>query len=243
MTKPLSKDCPYGTYRRVTGPTKRAKSFRKWQADARKQFEGVPYLKTPPDKLAVVGDCVYTPYAHMSMNKDLPYDSHGGFLSSGTNFLKLSDFNVETIQKIVNFYPQAFFGGTIYSYQSEEIPKFISHLEEVFPDLYKQLLIARPEYIERFKLNAPKNYVGRKALIKTLAPCTFYTKGSRSGEYKVQWTWDGEKLTTNTEHAYSSTWGEVRDFESVQTVLIPSDKSEIEITDNKQVGSKTIFIN
>jgi hypothetical protein len=242
MTTFLSKNCPYGTYRRAVGPTKRAKSFRDWQNEARKKFEGVPYLKSPPAKLAIVGEYVYVPYAHANMNESLPFGNHGGFMRSGSNFLKLSDFTEENIQKIIDFRPQALFGGTIWTYQTEEVPKFLTHLQEVMPNLYSRILELRPDYIERYKLNAPKNYVGRKAFVRTLAPCTFLTKGSREGNYKVKWTWDGQKLTTDTDHAYSSTWGDVKEYESVTTTIVPSEKSVIEITDNCQVGPQTIFV-
>lgn len=240
----FSGHCPYGEYRRVHGPTKRAKSFYSWQLEAREQFKGVPYLKAPTAKLAIVGDFIYIPYSHVNMNKDLPFDKHGGFMMTGTNFLRMSDFNIETIQKILDFYPQALFGGEIRSYQTEEMPKFLNHLQELFFDLYGRLLEARPDYIQKYGLNKPKNYVGRKALTKTINPCRFTTEGYK-GNYKVTWTWDGKILTTSLkdggEHVVSS-WAGLKDYTEAVVTLTPGDDTVTIITENSQVNDKTVFV-
>lgn len=233
--------CPYGYFSKLNGPTKKAKSFRSWQEEQRQKYQGAGRVNHATKKLAIVGDFVYIPYSHVNMNETLPFDRHGGFMRSGTDFLKLSDFTLENIQKILDFRPQALMGGEITSYRKEELPKFLYHLQEVFPLLYSQLLDLRPDYVQKFGLDKPKNYVGRTALLKTVNPCTFVTDGYE-GKYKVTWVWDGTKATTNSEHAYGS-WGRLKDYDKMTVEIVPGDKTEMTITDNSQVGPQTVFTN
>lgn len=231
--------CPYGKYNEYSGPTRRARGFREWCSNLRKQYEGVPYIQEPPKKLATVGDYIYVPYSHATMNENVPFLSKSHFMSNGTCLIKKEDWNVDTIFKILKFSPQALFGGTIHTYQTEEMPLFLRHLEEVMPEMYAALLDKHPHLIPFYKLEK-KEYKGRTALLKTIKPCTFHTKGSRSGEYSVAWIWDGVVAKTSSIHAYSSTWGELNNG-AVETTYTPSDKTTIVITDNAQVDKNTIF--
>lgn len=237
--------CPYGKYEERKGPTKRAKKLYEWCRQQKEEFKGVPYLSEPVAKLVVIGEYVYLPYAHIAMNKNIPILEYSHIFASGSQLMKREDFTIENIAKILNFVPEALFGGYIQSYQKEEMPKFIAHLSEVMPELYNELIRVYPNFIERYKLNN-KNYVGRIALLKTINPCSFTTKGTREAKYQVKWQWDGSKLRTNMkdgEHAYNTTWGEMKDLEGFEIVLEPSDKTQITISDNSQVGPKTVFVN
>jgi len=234
--------CPYGYCSNEEGYTRRARGFGTWIRKQGEMYKGVPSISSPPKKLAVVGDYIYIPYAHANMNKEVPFLGHGGFMSSGSNFIKKEDWTIHNIAKIVAFHPQALMGGYIDSYWKEEVPLFLSHLEEVMPDMYKELLATYPQFIKSFNLLAPKNYVGRKAKVKTLSPCTFRTKGSQDGDYKVTWIWDGKVLKTASDSVYQSIWGSVNKYESLEMTLIPNDDSVIEITDNAQVNAGTVFV-
>jgi len=175
------------------------------------------------------------------MNEKVKFLSKGGALANGSSFIHKDDWTLETILEILRFSPQALFGGSITSYRTEELPLFLIHLEEVMPTVYAQIADKYPAIIKAM-VPEKKNYVGRTAVLQTVVPCVFFTSGSRDGEYRVQWTWDGTKLTTDTRHAYAQTWGEVQNFEKVSTTIIPNEKTTIKITDNAQVNSSTVFI-
>lgn len=233
--------CPYGRYNVETGYTTRAKGFYTWISDKEKQYEGVGTLKASTKKLAIVGDYIYFPYAHANMNEAVPFIAKGGFMLSGSDFIPKENWTLENILKIVNFRPRSLFGEYISTYWTEEMPLFLAHLDEVMPEMYKALLDYAPGLIETYKLNKPKNYVGRTAKLKTISPCTFRTSGYE-GKHKMTWTWDGTTLKTKDTAAYNATWGEVREFESMETIVTPTDNTTIKISDNAQVNSNTVFI-
>ena len=230
--------CPYGRYQRISGPTRRAKGFYDWCRDMNNTYAGVGTLKSPPKKLAIVGDYIYVPYSHASMNENVPFLSKSGFLMGGSDFIKATDWNVDTAFAIINFTPRALFGGVITSYQEEQVPLFIRHLEEVMPNMYSQLLEKYPSLTKSYNLTK-KDYIGRTAILKTINPCTFKTDGYK-GDYVVTWVWDGTVATTNSEYAYA-TWGRLKDG-TTQTTFTPSDKTTVTITDNSQVGPQTVFV-
>lgn len=232
--------CPYGKYHSEEGPTKRSAKVSSWCSNHRKTYEGVGYMRDPVKKMAIVGEHIFLPYAHMNLNEAVPFLEKGHIFSSGSSFMKMPDFTVETILKIVNFHPQAFFGGEIATYQTEEIPKFLTHLREIFPNLFAQLVEKIPGILKAYNLEVI-SHVGRKALLKTILPCIFTTKGSRDGEYKVTWKWDGNLLKTSSNHVYNSTWGDVK-AAAVETMLTPADDATIIIENENQFGPNTILV-
>jgi hypothetical protein len=124
----------------------------------------------------------------------------------------------------------------------KEVPKFLTHLKEKCPDLFKELVDQNPEYAERYKLNN-RNFIGRKALLKSLvSPFEYKTKGSRDGKYCVVWNWDGKKLTSSSEHAYNRTWGEISEYKELETSIVPDDNTAITVQNNDWVGENTVFL-
>ncbi len=57
--------------------------------------------------------------------------------------------------------------GEIKSFQKEQVPKFIQHLSELFPELFEEYKLAHPEEAERLTF-VSQNYVGRKAYLHTM---------------------------------------------------------------------------
>jgi hypothetical protein len=231
---PLSPDrCPYGRKVVEDGPTRRAAKFSQWISQRKKEGEGVPYLKFPPRKLAFIGDYVYLPYAHMGMCKAVPFLSHSGFMANGSPFIDRGDWVISTVLALINFQPEALFGGVIRQYQAEQVPLFITHIRECDPAMWAQLIAARPE------LDTTPNYVGRKALLKTLnAPITLPAKDKR---YPVEWEWDGSALGTTDANAYSDTWGGVK-LKSLSMVGMPVDDAVVIVQDNAWVNDATQFV-
>ena len=126
----------------------------------------------------------------------------------------------------------AMIGDPITSYQKEVVPKFLLHLREVDPKMWKLLIKERPD------LDTEPDHVGRKALLKTLNyPISWKTQGNK---YPVEWNWDGEKLTTNSHHAVNNTWCQLTPKELSLTVW-PKDNQDIVVQDNSWVNNNTVF--
>jgi hypothetical protein len=230
--------CPHGHCRTMTGPTKRSSKLTSWLKDREKEFAGMfATLSSPPDKVVEIGDWVYLPYSHMDMNKAVPFNQHSCLFVSGSPFIKKEIFTVELIKCIVDFHPYALMGGEITTYQEEVVPKFLVHLEEVYPFLYTTLVQANPHYIAKYSLQN-KNYVGRTALLRTVAPCVLEIG-------KNKWKWDGQQLASLS---FDTLWIDVLDenrikaIDSINVTITPSEKAVVKITNNEQVTPTTVLI-
>ena len=129
-----------------------------------------------------------------------------------------------------NYRPKAMMGGEITDYQKKEVPKFIKHLSEKMPDTYKELCL---KYERAAQIEKDYSYIGRKALLSTIAP----NVGELVDIHKGSWAWDGKYLTSYNSHAsfmLTSKFSEIR--------VIPSENVEIKITDDKQVNKNTVFL-
>ena len=222
--------CPYGKYIREEGFTNKASKFRDWINKKRQQYEGVPSLKEHNDFMAVVGEYILLPYAFMDMCESVPFLAHGGGFRSGNAFLKIEDFTVENILKLVNFDPHALFGGSISDYQKKSVPLFIKHLSEIMPDLYEKVwnLSDKVKEIAKSMTN-----VGRKAKLRSINPNIGVLRDIHNGE----WVWDGEWLISkNTTPSFML----VRKVDEVR--IHPVGNPEITITDDGQVNSDTEFL-
>ena len=227
--------CPYGEYLKEEGPTRKSKAYGKWVKEKKEQYATAGTMDYAPSKLAFMGDYVYLPYSWMDMNESVKFLKHSSFLISGVPFIHVSEWSVETIEKIVDFKPWGL-GGTIHAYQDEQIPLFLVHLSEMVPELYAALIKRCPQYVERYKLGVP-NYVGRAAFIWTMPPCEI---AGYNPKYPVRWTWDCEKLTTNSIDAYNNTWGNIK-AESLSLTIVPDINVTVKITNNSQVSKDTKF--
>lgn len=236
----LGPRCPYGYVRNEVGYTRRARNFSKWISDKEKEYANVlgKVKSGPTDKMVVIGEWVYLPYAHLDMNEHIPILGKSCLFISGKPFIKIGEFTVEIIQKIVDFHPHALMGGEITTYQTEQVPLFLFHLKEVFPDLYKELVKLRPEYVKRYKLQIRES-IGRKALLSTVSPCKIMLGKDEAFE------WDGKTLKGKKDYILGlSLYDEnnVSAMEKIDIVITPSPKAVIVITDNSQVNTSTQFL-
>lgn len=229
--------CPYGGCNVEEGPTKRARGLGKWLEARRKAGPDLPSLKYPAEKMALVGEYVFLPYAFMNMNEGIPFLSRSSIFVSGNTFIPRSSWTVDTVLNIIGFVPRAYItNGEIRDYQEKVVPKFLAHLRECDPAMWGELVKVRPE------LDVKPNHVGRKAVLSTLNfPIEWTTPGSSNGEYKVKWRWDGERMRTAGMHAYNSTWGAVK-MESVDISGVPAKDTGIKVEDNSWVNEKTVFL-
>lgn len=212
--------CPYGAHTVKEGFSQRARRFSDWIRTQNQKYKGIKFLKYP-STLAVVGDYIYLPYNFIDMYKNIKWLGL---------FVEKENFTVENIIGLVNFRPQAVFGGTIRDYQAKVIPKFLKHLSEVMPDLFSQVM-EKSEYAkEIFK---EFSNIGRKAILETITP----NIGKLNDIHGGSWTWNGEKLTSeNSKTAFTL----VKKIKKV--IIIPQEGEIIKITDEKQVNKNTKFI-
>jgi hypothetical protein len=236
MTGIMGPKCPYGYKRREQGPTKRAAKFWDFVTDKKKLAKEVGWnVGYAADKIAFIGDYVYLPYSFANgQNSPLPFLQKGGFMISGSDFIRREDWTLDFVLKFIGYRPQAMFGGEIKDFQTKSVPRFLTHLREVDPDMWTQLIAVRPEY------DTTPNHVGRKALLRTLAsPLTINVAKHLS--YPVQWQWDGKALKTNSVHTYCSTWGDMP-AKSIQLELTPPDNAAIKVESNDWVTADTVFV-
>ena len=231
----FDKYCPHGRTGFSVGFTKNAKNYSSWINEKKETYKDIlNVLTAPSDIMAKIGDYVYLPYSHIDMNKNVPFLKHDLYLVSGIKIVKVEDFNIDNIIKIIKFMPMAMMGGEITSYQKEVVPLFIKHLSEVFPELYNQLVEKKPELniiVENY------NYVGRKALLKTVNVGSVFTY-HKGREYEEKWTWDGTYMNYTGKHLTFS----IIKFEEASIRLIPKDDATITIENNNQVNKNTIFV-
>lgn len=227
--------CPYGRIRTETGFTPRAGKFSGWISDRRKEYEGVPCLTWVVGKMALVGDYVFLPYAHIDMNEAVPFLAHGGGFLLGCRFLPQADWTPDNVCKMLDFRPRAMMGGEITSYQKEGVPKFLLHLRETDPEMWAALIAERPA------LDTAPDHVGRKALLKTLTHPIEWTTDGHKGRYCVTWRWDGQHVRTTSEHAYNATWGGMK-LKQVVVEGIPEDDATLVVQDNAWVNDETVFV-
>lgn len=229
MLKLFDKGCPYGGFYKETGFTRRAGKYHSWISERKKKYEQyLNSLESPGNAMSIVGEFVYLPYSYITMNNSVPFKLHDGIMTSGISLIHINDFTIENIVNICEFRPRPIFGyKEIKEYQEKEIPKFIKHLSERFPNLYSELC----ERLPRIKEISLSN-IGRKAYIKTLNPYI----GEFTDIHGGKWRWDGEYLiSTNSKASFMLT----NKFDEIK--IKPQKDSFAIITDDLQVNKDTEF--
>lgn len=226
--------CKFGHATTERGYTSKAKKYhefkRKWES-----HENYRKLTYPPRKLGVIDGIVVIPYAYVYLEKENDKWQVKGpmFFGSETSYVPLNEFSPDLIKRICEHRPCAMTGGEITNYQKEVVPLFLAHLSEVIPDRYQDFIDAYPQSERQI------NHVGRKALLKTIAPSTVEYKSDRYPQFNESWDWDGERLIYQKGHV--SDFRITKNYEVERIEIVPSEQSVITITSNDQVTSKTIF--
>jgi len=212
--------CPYGERIIKTGFTRRSKKYLSWNNEQKKKYDGIPFLKAPK-QLGIVGDYVFLPYPHIDMMENFPLEKN--------NFIHKNEFNVDNIIRLMEFKPLAMFGGEIKSYQKDIPPLFLNHLSEQMPELFKSVIKKNSVCGKRY---AELSSIGRKAVIQTLTP----NVGKFIDIHGCLWVWDGIELSSvNSRMSFG-----ICKFSKVS--IVPLEKQEVEITDEKQVNKNTVFL-
>lgn len=232
----MSTGCKFSNVNTVRGYTSRAKKYsqfkREWQ-----EHEKYNKLTNPPTKIGLIDNHVVFPYPYVRINKDDDgkWKVKDPSFSNSKAYIPYEDFTTGLIKAICMYRPQAIFGGTIGSYQKETVPLFLAHLKEVLPEKYIEFIKEFPEYADK-----EVNYVGRKALLKTIKPSTINYYSRNYPELGNEWYWDGELLTYKK--GYVSSVSVINDYEVAEFKLKPSDKTTVKITSNEQVTEDTVFV-
>lgn len=219
--------CPYGRRSVTEGFTKRARNYRAWISEKKVTYKDYLWaMKPAPSKIGKVGDEFVLPYSFMAMNESLPFRAHSGFLQNGIPFIHEDALTPAAIDSICKFRPYAMMGGEIKDYQAKSVPKFVFDLKACYPALYDAAIAEFPyisEILETY------SFIGRKALLRTIDPCTIKVKDGT-------WDWDGSTISTK---AYKPLFfpfsGEIT------TTVKPDNDLVIVITDNAQVSERTEF--
>lgn len=224
----IGKPCPYGHRKTKTGFTKRASGYYQFISGEKSANKDMLYkVKRAAKRIAKIGDEWVLPYPFMNMNEHIGFKETSGFFSSGSPIL--SDLDADKVAALCKFVPRTIFGSDpIADYQLKSVPKFIKDLQDFYPDLYAETIAKYPDIASRVE---NYNYVGRRALINTLAPGCVVGKESH-------WTWDGEYLTSSTFKPLLP----VCKIEEIFTKIKPQQDESIEITNNNQICDKTVFV-
>lgn len=230
------KGCKFGSVNNVRGYTSRAKKYHdfknKWQS-----HECYGKLSHPPQKIGIIDNVVVFPYPFIRITKTESGKyavEESALFGNSNSYIELEKFNNDLIYRICSYRPQALMGGEISSYQKEEVPLFLSHLQEVLPDVYEKFIQAYPKYGRKI------DYVGRKALLKTLKPSLIEYRSRDYPRLNNDWYWDGEFL--NYKWGYVNSVSVIDDYEVAEFKLKPSDKTTVKITSNEQVTEETVFV-
>lgn len=219
--------CPHGKKEKCYGHTRRAKNYRSWIERMEKTFKITNQVGPCNTKMAEVGDYIILPYSFFEADK--LFEADKCIYSSNNKFLDKSKWNVETVKKILNFKPQALFCGEITDYQREDVPRIIMHLKEVFPEMFDRVCKEIPELEDRVK---ELSNIGRKAILITTA-----TDSKPFIDcHGASWAWDGSYLTSKDSR---SSFMPIDSFSEVR--IKPKEECVIEINDDSQVGTKTVF--
>ena len=216
-----SNKCPYGERKTDSGYTPRARKHRLWVNATKEKYKDVKKLEPPTkNKMAVVGEYIYLNYEHFIDDKNLPFVMNSNYYENP--FMKMEDFNYKVVD--------ALFVRRRSRISHDVMKRFVLHLKEQYPAMFIKLLKEHPEADNIFK---ELSHVGRKAKLFTLTP----NIGEFHAYDRKEWRWDGNYLTSEEEGMLI---GSICSFSEIR--LKPRENTIIEITDDKQVNSDTIFI-
>lgn len=225
--------CPYGNRSRVVGFSRMALKFNAWINNF-KEIHKEAYAAniTQPKKLEYFMDMVYVPISYLCLNKDIEFIGGKGVFSTAKPILNRDNFNAKLIsEQIVNFKPRAIFGGTITDYQEKEVPKFLTWLKQLDPELFEEVKSMNPNH----PAFGGMSNVGRRAILQTLNP----NIGTFVDIHGGVWTWDGEYLYSKNSHFAFALIGY---GETEECRLKPNKNVIVKVSDDAQVNSNTEFI-
>ena len=231
--------CSYGRRNTTEGYTKAASKCGQLIRETKTQYKEKCYALSEIKHLEFCGDYVFLnlPWLNCpdkyrsSLNDDYEYTKT--IRAEITEKVELDDmvkvkhFTPEFICRLIDFRPQAMFGGTIEDYYDKHIPQFCYDLKKYFKDIYDATLKIKPEIEE---LANKISHVGKKAKIMTLKPGKIQI-GSKIVD------WDGKKIIANTSLLTFSS-----DLDNAELIIKPTNNTVVKIIDNDTVTDFTEFV-
>lgn len=218
--------CPYGKTSMVEGFTRAARKCGKLVQEAKSKYPDAVSALDVPRHIGYVGDYVFVTLPFL-YDVPVPFRKHDDEIWGNEGHLIKKDvFTPELIVELINYKPQAWFGGgTIGDYRQKHIPEFCWQLKKYMPDMFDRVKAIYPE----IKEIADISFVGKKAKLSTL-------KNGRIRMNNDTFKWDGKKLTF-VYAKYSVPWG------TKGKIYIEPDESDVvEIIDNDTVDENTEFV-
>jgi hypothetical protein len=218
--------CPYGKKISEEGFTKASRKCGELIRKAKELYGEVSYALKGLDFICFIGDYVFLnlPWLDNYVN---PIRSKGFFFSEG--LIHMDNFTSEFVVELINYRPRAMMGGYIIDYSSKYIPTFVRQLRQKMPEMYDTVRKICTEIDEIGTLKT-MNFIGKRALVKTLRPC----KIGLCGDVHVA-EWDGTVIKTNGREL-----GWLLDGNEVVTI-VPTDNTYVRVMDNSSVTENTIF--
>ncbi len=137
----LSAPCPYGMADKISGPTGKAYQGLDKFIDQWRGTEPTPNVRGyHTDRMYTVGDYVVLPYPFMGMCEAAFGEGAKAFFGPGRPWIARSDWNAATVQKLIDFRPQALMGGEIVDYRFKSLPTFLYDLSFADPALYAEVM-------------------------------------------------------------------------------------------------------
>lgn len=217
--------CPYGRREKFEGYTRQAKQFGELIKEAKEKYGHLAYKLEPLNGFAIIGDYIYTGLLHLKDTRN-PIRYNSFFYIDG--MICKTDLTPEFAVELIQYKPMSFSGKVLSDYQKEMIPEFIRNLRNHLPELFEAVKLICPE-VET--LETGMNYIGKKAFVKTLKPCTVRINSSVGSLA----TWDGKVLTLTGGYVLGG-------FTDNETITItPTDKTCVYVVENESVTAVTIF--
>ena len=170
------------------------------------------------------------------MCQEVPFVRHSSLFVSGVPFVIKNELTPERIAILARFKPQALMGGEITNYQKKELPAFLFHLKQRFPELYKAAAELEPMIYE--KTTNIDGIQALKATLKDIPPGTI--KGyqlDRMDRKMDVISWDGRELEiTGMLRALGLLFFGGKDNEPFTMKYVPTpEKTDVVVTDRELI--------
>lgn len=218
---------PYFKVVNKVGYTPRARKHRDME---REMSESYPELKNKlkgfDSKLRDYNDYVYVDLAYINNYVNPIVKTNPSFHTK--NFIKKENFNKDFIIELIEYKPQAAMGGTITSYITKEMPKFMSELKIKFPDLYREVL-EESSWLKGISFEL--SLVGKKAKLASLS--AGFVEVEEDILNNVRYYWDKETLTSSKE---------LRSGAIINKEIKPTEDMVVKICDDSVVNKDTELV-
>lgn len=231
VTIPFGKSCKFGKIETLQIGTDRSN---KYHTERQKAKNDPTYskLEYPNDYIALINDTVMLTVPHVYIHDDRDTGkleiSDPMLFSNYPYYMKVEDFTIDFLARLLSFKPQAFMGGVITNYQDKIVPEFLLQLSKLFPEKYNLFVTEYPEYKKEF------NYIGKKAYIATCNKDVVYHWDYPKAEYHFERDYLVGKCGAGLGSPFGAKEYEIR--------VKVTDDLIVKITDNNQVLPDTKFV-